>query len=280
VSSREVNVTNATRDLRPVPALLGALALAVASCTTVPITGRQQLSLVPQSDLVSVAADNYQQFLQEATVVTEGEAAASVRRVGGRIAEAAERFLRDVGMGAEVRYYDWQFSLIEDDETANAFCMPGGRIAAFTGLLPITRDDTGLAVVMAHEVAHAIAHHSGERMSQLLVAELGGRALANAIGEKPEETQELLMLAYGIGANVGVLLPYSRQHESEADRIGLTLMAMAGYDPGEAIPLWERMDAMGGPRPPEFLSTHPHPTTRIDEIREHLPEALEHYQER
>ncbi len=256
-----------------------ALILA-AGCTTVPITGRQQLSLVPQSELVQLAADDYSGFLADADVVETGAEAAMVRRVGTRIAEAAERFLTEEGLESELRYYDWEFNLVRDDETVNAFCMPGGRIVVYTGLLPVTRDETGLAVVLSHEVAHAVANHSGERLSQLLVAELGGMALARAIEEKPEETQQLLMAAYGIGANVGVLLPYSRQHEGEADRIGLTLMAMAGYDPRTAVQLWERMDEMGGSRPPEFLSTHPEPASRIENIRKYLPEALERYDTR
>lgn len=266
---------------KPVPAALVAAALMVlmVGCATVPITGRQQLSLVPQSDLVSLAADDYQGFLDGVDVVSGGEGATLVGRVGRRIADAAETFLREEGLESQLRYYDWEFSLVRDDETVNAFCMPGGRIVVYTGLMPVTRDEAGLAVVMSHEVAHALANHSGERMSQLLIAELGGMALSRAIEEKPAETQDLLMMAYGIGANVGVLLPYSRQHESEADRIGLTLMAMAGYDPREAIPLWERMEALGGSRPPEFLSTHPDPSSRIEDIRKYLPEALGRYQQ-
>ncbi|MBD3349650.1 MAG: M48 family metalloprotease [Candidatus Eisenbacteria bacterium] len=259
-------------------ALIVAASLAAAACTTVPVTGRQQLNLVPQADLVSVAADNYDELLRGATVVTEGDAARSLDRVGRRVAEATESFLREEGLEEELRYFDWEFALIEEDDTVNAFCMPGGRIAVYTGLIPIARDDAGLAVVVAHEVAHAVANHSGERMSQLLLAELGGRALASAIEDEPDRTRELLMLAYGVGANVGVLLPYSRAQESEADRIGLLLMASAGYDPREAVPLWERMSEAGGPRPPEFLSTHPHPSSRIEGIRQDLPEAIEIYE--
>ena len=279
-ADREATMTHLqARAARAVVAIIAA-GLVATACTTVPITGRQQLSLVPQSDLVIAATESYREFLDKETVVSGGEAAARVEAVGRHVADAAERFLREEGLAGELRHYDWQFSLIQDDETINAFCMPGGRIAVYTGLMPVARDESGLAVVVAHEVAHAIANHSGERMSQLLVAELGGMALTSAIEEKPAETRELLMLAYGIGANVGVLLPYSRQHESEADRIGLTLMAMAGYDPREAIPLWERMGEVGGELPPEFLSTHPHPSTRIEEIREHLPEALGRYEGR
>jgi len=155
--------------------------------------------------------------------------------------------------------------------------MPGGKIAVYTGILPVARDGAGLATVMAHEVAHAIANHGGERMSQLLLAQLGGMALSRAIREKPEETRELLMMAYGIGANIGVLLPYSRQHESEADRIGLILMAQAGYDPVAAIAFWQRMAARGQGEPPEFLSTHPSHATRIEDLRTWIPEADSYY---
>jgi predicted Zn-dependent protease len=256
-----------------------ALAAALAvGCATVPVTGRQQLSLVPQVDLVQASAEGYRELIAASRLSTDSAATARVSRVGGRVASAAEAFLRDHEMGASIRYYDWEFALIDDDETINAFCMSGGKIAVYSGILPAAEDETGLAVVVAHEVAHAIANHGGERMSQLLLAELGGMALARAMQEKPEETQDLVFLAYGIGAQVGVLLPYSRQHELEADRIGLILMARAGYDPRQAVPFWQRMAAAGGARPPEFLSTHPAPESRIDSIREHLPEAVGQYQ--
>lgn len=253
--------------------------LALVGCATVPITGRSQLSLVPQAELSAMGAESYHEFIGESKLSQDAEATAMVRRVGGRIARSAETFLREHGLESDLQYYDWEFNLIDDDETANAFCISGGKIAVYTGLLPITENEGGLAVVVAHEVAHALANHGGERMSQLLVAELGGMALAKAVEKEPERTQELWLTAYGIGAKFGFLMPYSRQHESEADRIGLILMAQAGYDPRAAIPFWQRMAAEGGPRPPEFLSTHPSPETRIEDIREHLPEALEYYRE-
>ena len=256
------------------------LAMAVilsTGCTVVPLTGRQQISIVPQSDLVQAAGESYEELLREHGPPSDAAAAATVSRVGTAVAAAAEAFLVDEGLRSQLEYYDWEFALIEDDETANAFCMSGGKIAVYSGILPIAGGDDGLAVIIAHEVAHAIANHGGERMSQLLIAELGGMALASAIEEKPEQTRSLLMLAYGVGANVGVLLPYSRRHESEADRIGLTLMARAGYDPNAAIPFWMRMSDSPGARPPEFLSTHPVPASRIEDIRRYLPEALKHY---
>jgi predicted Zn-dependent protease len=188
--------------------------------------------------------------------------------------------MREHGMEYELSQYGWEFELIEDDETANAFCMPGGKIVVYTGLLPVAETESGLAVVVAHEVAHALANHGGERMSQLLLAQLGGMALSSALEEKPKETHDLAMLAYGIGSNVAVLLPYSRKHESEADRIGLILMARAGYDPREAVSFWQRMASGGGAQPPEFLSTHPSHETRIADIRSYLPEAVDIYDAR
>jgi predicted Zn-dependent protease len=256
-------------------ALAGLLLL--AACSTVPITGRSQLSMVPQADIVVSAAQGYDELIAESELSSDSEMTRMVVDVGTDVARSAEAFLRDVGMEDELRYYEWEFNLIQDDEMPNAFCLPGGKIGVYTGIMPVAGGPDGLAVVISHEVAHAIANHGGERMSQLLLAELGGMALATAMESKPDETRELAMLAYGLGAQLGVLLPYSRQHESEADRIGLILMARAGYDPHEAVPFWQRMNQLGGGRPPEFLSTHPAPETRIEQIQEYLPEALEYY---
>ena len=253
-------------------------ALLLAACATVPVTGRRQLSLISAPQMAAMGADGYQQFLQESTLSTDAAQTKMVRDVGVRIAAAAEAFMREHGMAAEIENYGWEFNLVDADSVINAFCMPGGKIGVYSGILPVTRDATGLAVVVGHEVAHAIANHGGERMSQLLVVQMGGMALSKAVEEQPEKTQQLLLLAFGVGANVGVLLPYSRQHESEADRIGLILMARAGYDPRAAVPFWGRMNQEGGPRPPEFLSTHPAPERRIAAIQEHLAEALEYYQ--
>ena len=250
----------------------------LTACATVPVTGRRQLSLISAPEMAAMGADGYQQFLQESVLSRDAQQTRMVNRVGADIAAAAETFMREHGMAAEIDSYGWEFSLVEADSVINAFCMPGGKIGVYSGILPVTRDETGLAVVVGHEVAHAIANHGGERMSQLLLVQMGGMALSRAVEEQPEKTRQLLMLAFGIGANVGVLLPYSRQHESEADRIGLILMARAGYDPRAAVPFWERMNQEGGSRPPEFLSTHPAPERRIEAIRGHLAEALEYYQ--
>lgn len=252
----------------------------LAGCAVVPITGRRQLSLVPHSDLVQMAAQDYMEFLSESKISQNSVDRARVAEVGGRVASSANDFMREHGMTAEIRLYEWEFALVDDDEVANAFCMPGGKIAVYTGLLPVARNDAGLAVVVAHEVAHAIANHGGERMSQLLLTELGGQALAAAIEERPERTRELAMAAYGVGSSVAVLLPYSRRHESEADRIGLILMARAGYDPREAVTFWQRMASQGNGQPPEFLSTHPSHATRIEGIQQHLPEAIALYESR
>ncbi len=258
--------------------LILGVSLLASACATVPLTGRTQLALVPTGDLVASSAESYNQLLAESTLSTNAEDTALVVQVGERVARAAEEMMTELGMGSELRYYDWQFNLIDDPEMVNAFCMPGGRIGVFTGILPVAESPQGLAVVMAHEVAHALANHSGERMSQLLLANLGGMALSTAMQSKPEETQQLAMVAFGLGAQLGVLLPYSRRHESEADRIGLILMARAGYDPRSAIPFWQRMGDLGGARPPEFLSTHPEPERRVEDIRGYLPEALQYYE--
>jgi predicted Zn-dependent protease len=203
-----------------------------------------------------------------------------VKRIGEDIARATEGFLKESGWESEIKKYKWEFNLIEDDKTANAWCMPGGKVAFYTGILPLTRDENGLAVVMGHEIAHAVAKHGNERMSQALLVQLGGVALSVALSKQPAQTSQIFTAVYGVSANVGVLLPYSRLHEKEADRIGLILMAKAGYDPREAIPFWQRMNEKGGDRPPEFLSTHPAPETRIQHIQSLIPEAMRYYQEK
>jgi predicted Zn-dependent protease len=228
--------------------------------------------------MLAMSLQQYDKVLKEAKLCTDHKKVDMVRRVGNRIALAAEEFLRNSGLDAEAEKYNWEFNLIEDDKTVNAWCMPGGKVAVYTGIMPITQNENGLAVVLGHEVAHAIARHGNERMSQSLLANMGGVALAVALKEKPGKTRQLYMAAFGMGASVGFLLPYSRVHESEADRIGLTIMARAGYDPRGAIPFWERMNKKGGTRPPEFLSTHPAPASRITDLKIHINEALPHYE--
>lgn len=249
----------------------------LAACATVPLTERKSLSLIPNSELVSLSNDEYVKVLKESKLSTDQQKVQMVTRVGKRIATAAEGFLKESGAGDKIKDYQWEFNVIEDDKTVNAWCMPGGKVAVYTGILPFTRDEAGLAVVLGHEVAHAIAEHGNERMSEALLAQLGGVALAVALAKQPEETSQLFMAAYGVTANVGVLLPYSRLHESEADRIGLTLMAKAGYDPNEAVRFWQAMSAQGGSRPPTLLSTHPAPESRIEKIKSYIPEAMRYY---
>ena len=261
-------------------AVLLLLAAFLAACATVPYTGRSSLNLVPDSQLISLSFSEYKKVLAKSKLSTDKADTALVRRVGRRVAAASEKFMRDNGLGAKVKDYRWEFNLIDDDKTVNAWAMPGGKIAVYSGLLPITQNETGLAVVMGHEVAHAIAKHGAERMSQGLMVQLGGMALSEAVADKPEETQALYMTAFAVGAQYGAMLPFSRQHESEADHMGLIFMALAGYDPLAAPVFWERMAALGGQAPPEFLSTHPSDATRIRQLNEHMPEALKYYRER
>ena len=249
----------------------------VIACTTVPITNRQSFQIVPDSELNSMGLIEYRKVLNQSKLSTNRAEVIRVRQVGQRIAAAAERFLKEEGLGSEIKNYKWEFNLIEDNQTANAWVMPGGKAAVYTGILKYTKDDTGLAVVLGHEVAHAIAGHGNERMSQGLMAQMGGLALSAALTNQPAATQELFMQTYGVGANVGLLLPFSRLHESEADRIGLVIMARAGYNPDAAVPFWDRMNASGGARPPELISTHPAPKSRIANIKKHLPEARRYY---
>lgn len=260
-------------------ALLSVVVL-LSACSTVPITGRSGLHLVPQSQLLTLSLQQYDEVLQKSKLSQDPEKVAMVRRVGFRIAEAAEAFLKESGHEESLDNYKWEFNLIEDDETANAWVMPGGKAAVYTGIFKYTRNETGLAVVLGHEVAHAIADHGNERMSQQLLASMGGMALAVALSSQPRETQALAMAAFGAGATIGVLMPYSRLHESEADQIGLILMARAGYDPRQAVPFWQRMNAAPGKRPPELLSTHPAPETRIENIKSHIPDAMQYYQKK
>lgn len=257
--------------------LIGIASLAVIGCATVAGTDRRQLRLIPSSELLAMSFQQYDQFLAENPVSEDAAATAMVQEVGQRLARTVDGYLREIGRVREADSYAWEFQLIESD-VANAWAMPGGKIAVYTGILPLTRDETGLAVVLAHEIAHVVAEHGNERMSQALIAQLGGAALLSALREQPERTRELWLIAYGAGAQLGVLLPYSRLHETEADRLGLMFMAMAGYDPRAAIDFWERMAAMKqGVSPPQFASTHPSDANRIRDIREFMPQALEYY---
>jgi predicted Zn-dependent protease len=250
----------------------------LSGCAEVPVTHRKTLHLVPESELIALSFQQYKEVLSTSKLSTDQRKIQMVRGVGERIARSAEAFLRDSANAEKVKDYKWEFNLIQDDKVVNAWAMPGGKVAVYTGILPYTKDETGLAVVMGHEVAHALADHGNERMSQALLAEMGGMAISVALAQKPQQTRDLFLTAFGVGATVGVLLPYSRLEESEADRIGLILMARAGYDPQQAVPFWQRMSKEGDRRPPEFLSTHPAPESRIANIKKYLPEAMSYYQ--
>jgi predicted Zn-dependent protease len=269
-------------ERRSVGGLIAAiwLMLMFQACAEVPITQRKGLHLVSETELLSMSFQQYNDVLKKSKLSTDTRTVEMVRQVGNRIAKSAEAFLTETGQQDKIKNYKWEFNLIEEDKTVNAWVMPGGKAAVYTGILPFTQNETGLAVVLGHEVAHALADHGNERMSEALVANMGGMALSVALSQRPQQTQQLFMKAYGVGANVGFLLPYSRLHESEADRIGLTLMARAGYDPREAIPFWERMNKQEGQRPPQLLSTHPAPETRIADIKKYLPEALPYFEKK
>lgn len=251
----------------------------LAACSTVPITGRQQLDLVSSNQLTAMSAEQYQQFMAEHEVITGTEESRMVKRVGERIRGAVENYFAERTMSDVLKGYHWEFNLVKDP-SVNAWAMPGGKVVVYTGILPVTKNEAGLATVMAHEVAHIVARHGAERMSQVLLTQLGGMALDAALSQKPSQTRQLFMAAYGVGAQVGLLLPYSRLQESEADRLGLIFMAMAGYDPRKAPDFWQRMDAESkGGAPPEFLSTHPAYGTRIEQIKKDLPEAMKYYRQ-
>jgi len=247
----------------------------------VPITGRRQLSLVPASQLQQMAVQQYGDFLKQNKLAKDPRQTALVERAGRRIQQAVERYFALHGWSERLEGYAWEFRLVEDDQI-NAFCMPGGKVAVYTGILPVTKTEDGLAVVMAHEIAHAVAQHSRERMSQALLFSLGGMALDKALDAQGDKTRSVFLGLYGVGSSLK-MLSYSRQQEFEADRLGLTFMAMAGYNPDEAVAFWQRMmaakAAKGGGGGPVFLSTHPTDKQRIAAIRRLIPEARRYAEE-
>ena len=246
-------------------------------CATVPVTGRKQLNIIPGSTMLSMSLQQYDEVIKSSKLSRNQQQTQMVKRVGARIQKAVEQYFTQQNMSSVLRNYAWEFNLV-DSEEENAWCMPGGKVVVYSGILPITQDETGLAVVMGHEIAHAIAGHGNERMSQGMLTELGGMALSMALEQKPEQTKQLWMTAFGAGAQYGLLLPYSRLQENEADHLGLIFMAMAGYDPGKAIGFWQRMALKkGGQSPPEFMSTHPSDQTRINKIQALIPEAMKYY---
>lgn len=247
------------------------------SCATVPLSGRRQLSIVGNSEILPLSYDQYSQVKSESKIVTNTPDGQKVVNVGKRIASAVEQYLKENNYGSITEGFAWEFILIENDQV-NAWCMPGGKVAFYTGIIPICQDETGIAVVMGHEVAHAIANHARERMSQGMVANglLGGVQVA--MGENPSLTQTIFLQAIGYGGQVG-MLKFSRDQELEADQLGLIFMSIAGYDPRQAPSFWERMNASaGGAAPPEFLSTHPGPARRIERLQEQMPDAMVYYE--
>lgn len=260
--------------------LLLLTVLAVYACTSVAVTGRKQLSLVSNSEIIPMANQQYQEVIKKGPLSTNQEQTQMVKRVGVRIQKAVEEYMASKGLSAELNGFQWEFNLIQDDKTVNAWCMPGGKVAFYTAILPICKDETGVAVVMGHEVAHAIANHGRERMSQQMMAQYGLGTLGALMGQNPTAGNELLMQAIGAGTNLG-MLKFSREHESEADHIGLIFMAMAGYDPNQAPVFWERMASLsGGSAPPEFMSTHPSHDTRVKDLQGWIPEAMQYYKKK
>jgi predicted Zn-dependent protease len=253
--------------------------LFLISCSVVPMTGRKQFVAIPSAQMISLSSESYSQVLAEGKLSNNSSYVNMVRRVGQRLTAAVESYMKQHELEALIEGYDWQYNVLVSEDL-NAWCMPGGQIAFYEGIMPVCQDENGVAVVMGHEIAHAVAQHGNERMSQQLALQMGGIALSEALKTKKQETIDLAMLAFGVGAQVGVLLPYSRTHESEADELGLYFMAMAGYNPQAAPDFWKRMEARSSARPPEFLSTHPDPSNRIANLERLMPKAMEYYNKR
>ena len=255
-----------------------ALTFLTPSCSKVPLTNRKQVSLVSESELVGLSLTQYKDFLSKNPAAPSSDPDVQlVKKIGQKIQVAVIQYLNQNKLGSRVAGYKWEFNLVKDPQV-NAWCTPGGKVVVYSGLLPITQNETSLAIVMGHEIAHAVARHGNERMSQEMITQMGGIALGVAIQTKSAETQAIFNQAYGIGTAVGVLLPYSRLHESEADKLGLIFAAMAGYDPREAPKFWQRMSKVGGgQKPPEILSTHPSDNTRISDLNKFMPQAMKYY---
>ncbi len=252
------------------------LTIILSACSSVLITGRKQLILVPDSEILSMSAQSYKEFIDSVPASKDLASTELVKKVGKKISSVVEEYLKSNGHESEITNYAWEFNLVKDT-TVNAFCMPGGKVVFFEGILPIAKDETGIAVVMGHEVAHAVAKHSSERLSQQLLLQYGASLTDVLLANKTEATRTGINALYGLGAQFGVMLPYSRKHEYEADQLGLIFIAMAGYDPNEAISFWERMAASSKGAPLEFMSTHPSDANRIAKLKEYLPEAMKYY---
>jgi len=248
----------------------------LVSCAKVPLTGRKQMKLLPNSEVMALSLTSYKDFLAKNPPMPASDVfTQKVKSVGQKISISVEKFMKQKGYADRVAGYKWEFNAVNSKEV-NAWCMPGGKVVAYSGIWPVAKDDAGLAVVMSHEIAHAIAEHGNERMSQQLALQVGAMGLDLALQKQPELTRNIFLSSYGVGTNLGVLA-YSREHELEADRLGLIFMAMAGYDPERALTFWQDMSKVGGAKPPEFLSTHPSDQNRIAKVKKYLPEAKKYY---
>jgi predicted Zn-dependent protease len=246
------------------------------SCTKNAVTGKRSLTLLPESEMMAMSFTEYDKFLAEhPPLPVTDDRVKMVQRCGIRIQKAVEKFYADKGLSRQLNGFNWTFNVV-DENTINAWCMPGGKVVVYTGLLPVTQDEQSLAVVMGHEIAHAVARHGNQRMSQGILVQTGGTVLSVALSQKPQATQQLFMQSFGVASTLGTL-KYSRSHESEADKMGLIFAAMGGYDPEVAVGFWERMAAGGGQKPPELLSTHPSDETRIKDLKAFMPEAKKYY---
>jgi predicted Zn-dependent protease len=251
-------------------------AVIVTSCSTVMLTGRKQLLLVNDSDVLASSFQSYKQFIDSVPASKDKVNTALVKKVGAKISKVVENYMNANGMSADVASFAWEFNLVKDT-SMNAFCMPGGKVVVFEGILPVTKNEVGLAVVLGHEIAHAIAKHSNERMSQQMLLQYGASLTDLLTSKKSDITRSTIGTIYGIGSQYGIMLPYSRKHEYEADKLGLIFLAMAGYDPNEAINFWGRMADKAGNKPMEFMSTHPSDENRIAQLQAYLPEAMKYY---
>lgn len=260
--------------------LMPLIMLSLLSCSEVPFTDRKQLNIVPEGQLLEMSESQYRAFMQEHESSDNPQWRAMVKRVGQNISSAVEQYLRESGNANAAKAFAWEFNVIESDEK-NAFAMPGGKVVVYEGIMQmVDGSEAELAAVLSHEIAHVIAEHGSERMSHQMVTQMGGAALGAATGGQSALTQELFMTAYGVGTQVGLLLPYSRRQESEADKLGLIFMAKAGYNPNKAIGFWDKMASQSeGGSPPEFLSTHPGHQTRISDINKYMPEAMKYYRQ-
>lgn len=264
--------------MKKIVALL-LLSISFWQCSTVPLTGRKQFIMVPESDMISMSLTNYDQFIKENKISIDKKNSELVKSVGSRISKAVTEYMISKGMGNKVEGFVWEFNLVADS-SPNAWCMPGGKVVFYEGILPFTQNADGIAVVMGHEIAHAIARHSSERISQQMLIETGTSvAFTTLLNDKPEKTKALYSAAIGYGTQLGVTLPFSRQHEYEADHLGLIFMTMAGYNPEEAVAFWQRMSENGGAKQPEFLSTHPADLNRVNNLKALLPEIKATYQQ-